>query len=304
MADPILWLKSSNGLNNYVDSTRVAYDPRSGVVDLIESVNVVHDYTGEISRRLGFEATSVTLNCHSLFCDGGVCLFVAGTGLFILGGDYTKTGIRNVTEDARMSYAQAGDKVYYLNGYEKGIVQNGVSVSWSKPNDVRYKDSTRQYVGPPLGTIVRAFGSHILIVKGSVLWYSEPFSPNVFDAVRGYISLPSKITMVRPVKQGVYLGTAARTYFYRGLTPREFTVENVSTFPVIERTDIEVDGANVVDGKLGTQTGAIWVGVDGVYFGNHEGTVFNLTRRKLTYPKALSGSGLYNGKEFRFTLEP
>lgn len=304
MADPLIWLKSSNGLNDKVDPVRVRYDPNTGVTDLTEAVNVSHDYTGAISRRLGYTATDITSECHSLFCEGGECLFVTGDALSVLSSDFRYTPIRNVTVRAPMSYAQVGDRIYYVNGHEKGFVRNSASYDWVKADDPRYPDTTRKYIDPPVGTIVRLFNARIYIAQGNVVWYSEPFGYNLFDPTRNYIVLSGRVTMIRPVKQGLFISTESRTYFYRGLTPDEFSIETVALYPAIEGTDAEVDGSSIKNGELGIGVFGIWTSTQGVCIGSSSGDLVNLTHPRLEYPSALRGAGFCTEDKYLFTLEP
>lgn len=304
MATPLVWLRSSRGLNNKVDPVRVAYDPSVGVTDLTEAVNIVHDYTGAISRRLGYTATDITSECHSLFCEGGECLFVTGNALCVLANDFRYTPIRNVTVGANVSYAQVGEKIYYVNGHEKGFVMNSLSYDWAKAPDPRYPDATRTHIDPPIGTIVRLFNARIYIAQGNVVWHSEPFGYNLFDPARGYFVTPGRVTMIRPVKQGLFVSTESRTYFYRGVVPEEFIVETAALYPVIEGTDAEADGSNILNGELGLGVLGIWTTPQGICIGLPSGEVVNLTLNKLDYPNALRGAGLCTDEKYIFTLEP
>lgn len=298
------WFRATIGLVNKVDPGRHKYSERDGVSELAEAVNVVFDDTGDISRRLGYATTAITSACHSLFCDDGICLFVTGDALCLLGEDMTYRELRNVTLGARMSYAQLGDVVYYMNGREKGFVSNGSSWEWSRPTTVRQPDSTRTYFDPPIGTIVRAFAGRIWVAKDNVIWYSEPFQYNTFALGRCNIPHSSKVVMIAPTVDGIYVSTKSAIYWYGGTDPTKFVVRKVANYPAIFGTDQQVDGVSVGDGKMTSHVIPIWTATEGICIGLPGGNMINPTFENLVYPKAIEGCALYTGKRYIVNLEP
>jgi hypothetical protein len=303
MGKPITWLKGSRGLNNKVDPLRVEIDPETGIQDLAIAYNVDHDPSGRISRRRGWEATSITVECHSLWCDGIDCLFVTGGALCILGSDFSYTPIRNVTAGAKMSYVRVENKVYYTNGTEMGFVLGGASYNWGLPPDVPGPDTKKEFFPPPVGNKLAYHGGRMYIVQGRVAWYSEPFGVHVFDLARGYVALESNIRMFRPVKDGVFVGTETSIVFLRGTSPREFLYEKLATYPVIEGTDVEIDASKIGDGSV-RGLAAMWTSSEGICLGTSTGDMVNLTERRLVYPKANHGAAAYLGDRYLSVLEP
>ncbi|HBF43032.1 MAG TPA: hypothetical protein DDW42_05260, partial [Desulfobacteraceae bacterium] len=116
MTDTLNIFTGSTGLNTEVDPVRLPFEPQSGVQDLAVAYNVDHDATGRISRRKGFSATTRTENAHSLWCDGGECLFASGTSLYVLNPDFTLTSVATITDGARLSYVQVHNKAFWANG--------------------------------------------------------------------------------------------------------------------------------------------------------------------------------------------
>lgn len=298
----IPWFKQTVGLNDKIDPGRLVYTEKDGVLELAEAYNVDIGESGDISRRLGYTTTAVTASSHSLFCDGGVCLFVTGGALCVLAEDMSYTPIRNVTTGVRMSYCQMGDVTYYMNGSERGVVKNGSSWSWDKPSTVRYPDSTRVYIDPPTGSIVKSYAGRVWIAKGNVLWYSEPFLYNTFNAARGYIAFPGKIVMVAPVIDGIYVSTEAMTYFIQGADPNKMQLVKVSNYGAIIGTDVTVDGIAVNNGKYSSLLMPMWTTNQGICLGLQGGQVANLTYDRLTYPRVTEGGAVYTGKRYIVTL--
>lgn len=105
---------------------------RFGVGDLVVATNCDLDKTGRISRRAGYTSVAAG-DRHSLWAsqDQELCLFVEGNALKRLAVDYSATALRTlVGVGERMSYAEVNGLVYFSNGIDTGVVQNGAVRSW------------------------------------------------------------------------------------------------------------------------------------------------------------------------------
>jgi hypothetical protein len=298
------WIKHSQGLANKIDPARIQYSPKEGVLHYAEAYNVDFDITGAVSRRLGFIETGVTADTHSFFDAGEYCIIVSGTSLFLLAGDNSTKGIRSgLTPGKYMSYCQVGSNVIYMNGSESGIVRDGASWTYVKAVDSRYPDATREYSDPPIGTIVRFFSGRTYIADGNTLWYSEPYSINLFRRAANYVSFPGKIVMVAPVMGGLFVSTVSKIYFLSGRDPKKFELITVSHYPAIEGTDVEADGIALNAGKVSPLPVQIFTTTQGICVGTSEGQMVNLTYDILEYPKSLRGCAVYTGKKYIVSLE-
>lgn len=65
----------------------------------------------------------------------------------------------------------------------------------------------------PAGEIVREHGGRLLVVSGSMLYYSEPFGYGLHDPLRGRIPFGRRITLLAPVEGGCYVGTEIETFW-------------------------------------------------------------------------------------------
>jgi len=303
MSKPVVWLRGAKGLNNRVDPLRLEFDPDTGLQDLAVAVNVDIDHTGRISRRRGWEATDITDPCHSLFAHGTTALFVTGTNLCVLGTDFSYAAIRTVTAGARMSYAVLNDRIFYGNGFETGYVRAGVSYAWSMPSSVPGVRSLKEYSDPPVGHLLAYYKGRMYVVQGDIVWYSESFGINLFNRARNYLAFDSHLRMFHPVRRGIWMGTHFETYFLEGDTPKNFTLHRVATYPPIFGTDVDIDSSRVGRGEY-KGIGVIWTSSEGICLGTSEGEFINLTERRLTYPNALEGTGIYNGFKYISVLEP
>jgi hypothetical protein len=298
------WIKQSQGLANKIDPARIQYSPKLGISNFAEAYNVDFDITGAVSRRKGFTATTITTASHSFFDAGEYCLFVTENNLCTLGMDYSTNVIRiTLTPGKYMSYCQLANMVLYMNGVQSGVVKEGVSYTYEMPSDPRYPDKTREYSNPPIGSIIRSFSGRVYIADGSTLWYSEPFAPSLFRKATNYIPFPARIVMVAPVLDGIFISTTRKIYFLAGKDAKKFEQIIVAHYPVIEGTDVEVDGIALNAGKISPLPLQMFTTTNGICAGAAGGKLENLTYEVLDYPKALRGCAVYTGKKYIVCLE-
>jgi len=122
----VVSFKAFSGLRN--DRTAERFD----LADLELAVNVDIDNSGRVSRRGGRTLISATAT-HSLWTStsGLLGLYVQGSTLYRMGTNYAGTAIATgLTIGLRMWYTQVGDRVYFGNGAQTGIYENGVVRSW------------------------------------------------------------------------------------------------------------------------------------------------------------------------------
>jgi hypothetical protein len=305
-------LSKTTGLNTKVDPVEIEYNPENGVQDLAVAYNVDISDGGRLSRRKGF-TQQVDADCHSVFCDGGACLYVTGDALTLLRTDYSTKALRNVQPGARMRYAQVDDETYYCNGWQTGRVASEVSMSWVMA-DTRYgPDTKREYSDPPVGTDVAFHAGRMWVAEGDTLWYSEPFGFNYFDLAGCYFKFNSQIRTVRPVKEGLFVSDEVATYYFRGVgDPKEYYKIKVADYPIVQYSDVKFFGKLVlyqggevsVDCSFGDLS-AMWMSEKGICYGGYDGTFKNLTEYKIEkFPPALTGAGLFYRGNYIGLLDP
>ena len=300
-----LWFSKSTGLDAKIDPARQSFDPKDGVTALEVAYNVQHDRTGRLRMRRGYEATDVTVSCHSLFCDGGDCLFVTGDALCVLHSDFSYTPIVNVTPGNRMEYVQVGDRAYFTNGTEKGFVLGGVGYGWAKPDTIHgQQDSTLVRTGPPVGKHVAYYNDRVYIAQENYLWGSERGATTVFDPIAGRLGFESRITFVKGVSEGIYVGTERGLAFLRGDSYNDFRYERKRTYGAIEGTAVYAE-AEVIPALEGVQdVGILCASAGGILYGSAQGLVTNLTRYKVKMPEALFGAAVKVNEDYIVCLEP
>jgi hypothetical protein len=100
--------------------------------DLAVADNVDIDKTGRVSRRSGY-TQQVAGASHSLWANdqGTLAFFMQGNVLFQLNDDYSTTQIAVLRSTARVWFEQVNDRVYFSNGLDTGIIeQGGAARSW------------------------------------------------------------------------------------------------------------------------------------------------------------------------------
>ncbi len=290
----------ATGLNNILDPVRLPYNPESGISDLSEAVNVSIDDTGRVSRRPGQSLLSDVIS-HSVFCDKGDC-FVAqdrlsDTALYRVATDYTLTGIRSdLTKGARIAFCQVGSKTYYLNGYQNGVIENGISAAWPDNTGHIGAESIRAFYPAPVGTHLAFFQSCMWIVKDNVIWVSEPNAMGKFDFARRFFQFGTKVRMIKPVDGGVWVSEEKSTGFIKaGEGFAEMSYKKKSPFPAHEWSEnIElVDLSNTEYQIPGLS--AVWSSDAGLCIGTADGQLIIPTEKKLIYPTGASGATIVDG---------
>ena len=171
-------------------------------------------------------------------------------------------------------------------------------------SELVYKGTTRflqkalvtQYLSaPPSWDMVEFYKSRLLFARDNVLYYSQPFSYELFDQRTNYIAFPNKITIIGSLPDnGVFIATDRQTFFLAG--------EDIITCILIMRknyggvlgTCSYVDSSLISPEPIG---GAVqcpcWMSTRGICVGFPDGSVQNLTERSVAVPEGYIGTGLF-----------
>lgn len=299
------YLRATTGLNNKVDPVRVAYDPETGVADLTKAVNINIDRSGRIDRRKGFTEIGSLTDCHSFYRYGSSLYFVGSNRIQYYNGVGVPTESAWVG-NARCAFEGIGDRVYFCNGTIKGYLVGSTYNDWNVAEYVG-PDTRKTFSSPPIGTKLCLFRGRMYIADNEVIWYSEPISYHEYDLVRNYIQPGGRVRMINRVSDGLYVGTDSFIKYYRGTHGRDFDVETVANFGVVEGTDVITSGR-----LLKTLNTRININVNVILVVTHEGVMVlgpggyteHLTYDKLVLPQSnLGTAAVINGK-YIFSLEP
>jgi hypothetical protein len=227
---------------------------------------------------------------------------VSGEALYIMEPDYTVSGIRNLTVSTRMSYAKVGTDIYYCNGTEKGIVRDRVSYGWTAADYVG-PDTTKTFSNPPTGHLLEVYNGVMLIGQDNVLWYSEPYAYSQFDLAKNYMQYNDRLVMIKAVQDGIFVSTEKETFACSGKTVKELLQVKVADYPAIEGTVVTVNASRIGDGSM-VGLAAMWASTEGICFGGPGGHFRNFTERRLEYPFARYGAGLFRDGKYICLLKP
>ena len=286
----------TSGLNNIVDPVRLKWSLETGFVELAESMNIVIDDSGRISRRAGSTLDHVG-TYHSIFCNKGDCFVVhdrtSDAAIMQLGTDKSLTGVRSgLTKGARISFCQVGAKTYYSNGYQNGVITAGVSAAWPVHTHVGV-DTLREFYAAPLGTHIAHFQGRMWIVDGLLIWVSEPYAYGKFRLAGVGFQFPSNVRMIKPVKGGVWVSDSEKTGFIRAADKFEdMAFEQKSAYPAHEWSEsIELAEINQIPGLS-----AVWSSDEGLIIGSADGQLTVATKTKLIYPTGANGATFIDGQ--------
>lgn len=287
----------STGLNNIVDPVRLQYDYKTGVSELAEAVNVYVDETGRVSRRPGQSLLSAGV-FHSAFCDKGDCFvaqdraLTADAALYKVGTDYTITGIRSgLTMGARVAFKQVGAKTYYTNGYQNGVIENGLSTVWPAPAAHVGAATVRAFYPAPVGTHLELFQSCMWVMQGNVIWVSEPNAFGKFDMARRFFQFGSNGRMMKAVAGGVWVSDCEKTGFIAaGEMFDALQYIKKSPFPAHEWSEnIELVDLSQSEFQI-PGLSAVWSSDAGLCIGSPDGRLIVATEKKLIYPAGAMGA--------------
>jgi len=297
MAESII-IKGAFGINNKIDPMRHQYNPETGIGFLAEAIDCDIDDSGMISRRNGFAEVSANYS-HSVFCDRGDCFVaqdrVSDTAIYKIGTDFSLVGVRSgLTKSNKISYCQVGQKTYYSNGVQNGVIIEGISTSW--PLGV-YKgpDTLKEYSQAPVGSHIAYHLGRMWIAVDSDIFVSEPFKPGLFRLAGRFFSFGTVVRMIRPVKNGVWVSDSETTGFISiSETWDKQEYERKASIPAHEWSDNHklVDLKNTQMQIPGLS--AVWSSDDGLCIGTEDGQLINVTENKLIYPKGSSGATIIN----------
>lgn len=290
---------ATTGLNNTLDPVRLNFDFKTGVTELSQAVNVNIDNSGRASRRLGrTQKLSNASRCG--FAHGEICLFVSGTTLYKMIPDYSIRAIRSdLTLGARMRYCPIADRIYYLNGTEKGYIFKGQNYAWEKGNYTVPADTRRIFSDPPNGHLLGWFAGRALIARENAIFASEPSFYGVFDLLNNFKLIPKRVTMLQPTPQGLWVGTTEQVLFYRGTQWGKLRREPKADYGVLEGSDTVCPGK-----KLNTSgRPVLFTTPQGICVGTEDGSFDNLTYDKITFPTGRYASASVVGNRYLVLIE-
>jgi hypothetical protein len=206
-----------------------------------------------------------------------------------------------MTEGVRVSFVSVGDDVYYANGFENGVIRDGVSYAWEGEDyvgpDTVYSISTT----PPLGHLLAIMSGYMLIASESTIYFSWPSAFSWYRLSSDFVSFDGKISMMVPVEDGVWVSDSVATYFLTGIEPTKWSRVKKAGYPVVPYTGCTVN--SMVMGEKSNWVGAVWCSTEGICIGYPGGNMVNLTYKKISLPSCSFGAGIVVGDRYIMTME-
>lgn len=291
MSNPITIFSGATGLNDVEDPARIAF-VRGGRSDLQAAVNVTIDSSLMVKTRAGTSLLQ-SGNFYSLFAHKNFCFVMKDDSLYGVAADGSLTGIRSGMHNGeKVAFWVVGERTYYCNGFENGVILGNISSSWPVGTYVG-PATNRQFNAAPIGHHLAQWGSRMFISRDNVLWWSEPHNIYLYHLGGSFVQFRTKIRMIRPVTAGIFISTENRVLFLRGNQgndPKSFSMEIISDYPAIEWTD----AGNVKGNEVGFQDpglAVVWATKHGAFIGLSSGNAYNLNREKVVYPDGCYGFG-------------
>jgi hypothetical protein len=150
---------------------------------------------------------------------------------------------------------------------------------------------TQHLNAPPAGRFLAVYNGRIVLATDRGIAYSEPYAYELFDR-RAILPLEGSVTMVAPVKDGVFVGTDIATIYLEGDDLSRCVLVDKAAYGVIPGTlaysQSSAFGDGSKDGNL-----AIWASDQGLCAGADDGTFRNLTQDRFAYPKQPYGAAFF-----------
>ena len=135
----------------------------------------------------------------------------------------------------------------------------------------------------PMANLCYAFG-RVFGSKGTRVYYSEPFQPELFRLADAYFEVNDLVGMIAKTSGGLYVGCRKQTFFFSGKDPLDMAQRavggGVAPGSLCYASSLAKMGKNV----------PIWLGKDGVFAGSSDGQVVNLIKERVKVDPKLDRS--------------
>jgi len=140
-----------------------------------------------------------------------------------------------------------------------------------------FPDPEQTYKSPMVpGHLIEYFNGRLLVAWDNEIWFSDPMALMRTDKRRNFKQLPSRVTLLSAVKDGIYVSDMERTYFMGGGDPGEAILIDKADYAAIPHTAQEIDAARI--GGLGFSGPAVlWASRMGICLGGNQGQFKNIT---------------------------
>lgn len=236
--------------------------PTKKGVYLQKAQNVDINDEGELLRRLGFE-NAYGGQVHSFWANEDIALFVEGGNLKRWNPDLSATVLLPYVGDSRMEYVDVNHIVYFSNEQVIGFIRDGSPNPFPTPTEkfkVRMKG----------GQVIEYYKARLYAAKDNVIRYSDVLDLTRMDERSDFIQMEDRVTMMKAVKGGMWIGTREKVHFFLGDDPVESKFVNAK---VLDTGAYEGSAIKVIDdwGRGFEEQAVMFATEYGVYLGREEG---------------------------------
>lgn len=144
---------------------------------------------------------------------------------------------------------------------------------------------------PPAGDFIGAWRGWMLVAKDDRLYPSEPYAPELFDWRRAY-PFGARITMVAPVRDGVWIGTESQIAWLTGESPEKWSYRVVANYGAVPGALTFADSELIGNGSERGDVTAFFGTTRGLCVGTAAGAFMNMTQERFSYPIQQRGAAL------------
>jgi len=226
-------------------------------------------------------AAKVDLSNYGLSTQKGPGLADIGPGL----------RIQNIPASSDPDVVAIDVYVSDVNGemlYRRGRIANTAG-SFTYPDAVpsQYALETQFLAPAPIGHLVMYAFGRTFVAVGSDLYYSEGYSPELFD-YRKIIRFASRITVLAPAIDGMYVGTDTGVSWHPSRNPEEWVFLGKLAYGAVEGTLSFAPADWFTPGGDGNCT--LFMTTYGLVVGMNGGNMRNLTQERFLFPQQARGS--------------
>jgi len=286
MYDVILDAGKIRGIDNLTDPLAIPPGGEAGTY-LVVGVNVDIDDEYRLLRRPGYVRKLVG-NFHSAWSNGDMCYVIKimsnGGVLYRVDDDYSLIPIViSIDPDARMQYVYQNGRTYCTNNQVIGYIEDDVFTVLPGPDD--YYQRTM-----PAGHLIEFHCGRMIVARDDMLYISEAYMPHYYDVRWGWRKMKAKVTMVKSVEAGVFLGTTDGAFFASGKDFLSSELMKITDSAPLLGSAVTIPGDEVMGKGIG---GTIyWTSDEGVWRGALDGAAQNITWNHYAPDEATIGSAV------------
>jgi len=281
MTEPFLDFRYCLGVDNVTPVNKLLPTKKGFFVQKADNVDINDD--GELLRREGFISAYGGTKIHSIWAneDSDLVLFVEDGILKKFNTDLSSTIILPYVGDSRMEYVEINKIVYFSNEQVIGFIKNGEVNPFSTPTEkfkVRMKG----------GQVIEYYKARLYAAKDNVIRYSDVLDLTRMDERSDFIQMEDRVTMIKGVRAGLYVGTRKKVHFFLGDDPVE---SKFVTTKVLDVGAYEGSAIKVIDdwGRGAEEPGVMFATPYGVYIGRDDALLVQLTPN---YSVTVTGTGI------------